>query len=142
MIFGWQPGWHPALVVWTGSIYSLFERTRATRNSVQSIIVDGNGQPWSAYEETGISYLDGDTWHSYFPLAGIPVHCLTTDATGQLWVGTDAGFYSVPNPIDEPTLVELPLPAFVPVLSPRCVAGLAKANIIALQVRMIYDIWH
>lgn len=78
-------------------------------NSVRSVIVDGNGQPWATHEEAGISYLDGDTWHSYLPLAGIPAHCLTTDATGQLWVGTDAGLYSVPNPTDEPTLVELPL---------------------------------
>jgi ligand-binding sensor domain-containing protein len=78
-------------------------------NSIKSVIVDGNGQPWAPHETAGISYLNGDTWRPYIPLAGIPVSCLCVDQTGQLWVGTDEGLYGVKAPTDDPTQVELPL---------------------------------
>jgi ligand-binding sensor domain-containing protein len=78
-------------------------------NSIKSVIVDGNGQPWAAHESAGISYLSGDTWQPYLFLEETPVSCLSVDETGQLWVGTGVGLYYVDAPTQEPTLVELPL---------------------------------
>ncbi|WP_204150609.1 hypothetical protein [Leptolyngbya sp. CCY15150] len=78
-------------------------------NSIKLVAVDGNSQPWVAHENSGLSYLDGETWQPYLTLSDAHVSCFTLDQTGHLWVGADTGLYKLTHPTKEPTLVELPL---------------------------------
>ena len=78
-------------------------------NSIQSVAVDVSGQPWVAHEDTGLSYLEGETWQPYIALADAHVSCCTVDQSGHVWVGTETGIYQLTTPAEEPLLVELPL---------------------------------
>ena len=71
--------------------------------SVQKILQDHQGYVWLAFYSTGIARYDGQTMESYGVADGIrdpTVREIVEDATGRLWVGSEAGLAVSEKPLD------------------------------------------
>ncbi|HEX6085385.1 MAG TPA: ATP-binding protein [Thermoanaerobaculia bacterium] len=72
--------------------------------SVQKIVQDRQGYVWLAFYSTGIARYDGQTMESYGVADGISdptVREIVEDASGRLWVGSEAGLVVSEKPLDE-----------------------------------------
>src|SRR5688572_6899887 len=72
--------------------------------SVQQIIQDRQGYIWLAFYSTGISRYDGHSMESYGVadgLADLTVRELVEDASGRLWVGSEAGLVVSDRPLGD-----------------------------------------
>ncbi|HVG24759.1 MAG TPA: two-component regulator propeller domain-containing protein, partial [Thermoanaerobaculia bacterium] len=71
--------------------------------SVQKILQDHQGYVWLAFYSTGIARYDGQTMESYGVADGLRdpiVREIVEDATGRLWVGSEAGLAVSEKPLD------------------------------------------
>ncbi|MBD3309505.1 hypothetical protein GF348_24210 [candidate division KSB3 bacterium] len=60
----------------------------------ECIALDHYGRPWVGGPGLGLSTFDGERWHTFATDEGLPsndVLCITTDAEGRLWTGTNRG---------------------------------------------------
>lgn len=71
-------------------------------NAVMAIAADGSGLVWTVNERAQLSYLDEESWSVYEWLDD-PVHCLSVDHAGRLWVVTAREVIAIDNPKDQPT---------------------------------------
>ena len=72
--------------------------------SVQKIVQDRQGYVWLAFYSTGIARYDGQSMESYGVADGIgdpTVREIVQDASGRLWVGSEAGLVVSEKPLDE-----------------------------------------
>jgi ligand-binding sensor domain-containing protein/signal transduction histidine kinase len=61
-------------------------------NDVRDIFMDNNEKLWFATRGGGVSYLDGNTFHTLNMSSGMPsnyVECILQDNTGAYWFGTN-----------------------------------------------------
>ena len=77
-------------------------------NTVAHIAIDTSGQVWAA-SETGVSYLDGDTWQPYFYIHEQAIHCMKGDNAGAVYVAAGDNLYTLTNPHTMPAVTPLPL---------------------------------
>ncbi|MCP4344683.1 MAG: hypothetical protein GY795_04040 [Desulfobacterales bacterium] len=78
-------------------------------NFISAIAADASGRIWAAGKNSGLYYLDNDTWCFCQALNKTHIHGLAIDQSGLLWIATDKNLYAVENIHDDP-IIELPSP--------------------------------
>jgi signal transduction histidine kinase/DNA-binding response OmpR family regulator/ligand-binding sensor domain-containing protein len=104
------------------------ERLPLSSASVQKIVQDRQGFIWFAFYSSGIARYDGHSMESYTVadgLADLTVRELVEDATGRLWVGSEAGL----------VVSEKPLGMYAPGERVRFRADFGAASVVRTRMR-------
>lgn len=76
------------LCTWYGSEHGL------PGTQFDQIVIDGEGRPWVASKNLGVSYWDGHFWHPFTSENSLPssfILDMATDSQGKVWISTDKG---------------------------------------------------